>query len=179
MILKSVIRAHSLKMLSLLSLERRKQASLNACSTLISHLKAIQGPILSFASKPLEINLWPLNEHLCEKGRLLLPKVEKGALAIYKIEDLSQLQLSSFNLKEPNSTLCEKIPLEKVSAILVPGLGFDHNLHRVGYGKGYFDRFLSSFHFNCLKWGIGFTEQKVDCIAFEKHDIPLDAVFLF
>lgn len=179
MIVKGAIRAHSLKTLSLLPLERRKQASLNACSTLISHLEAIQGPILSFASKPLEINLWPLNEHLCKEGRLLLPKVEKGSLSIYKIEDLSQLQLSSFDFKEPNSTVCEKIPLEKVSAILVPGLGFDDNLHRVGYGKGYFDRFLSSFRFSCLKWGIGFTEQKVNPIPFEKHDIPLDAVFLF
>jgi 5-formyltetrahydrofolate cyclo-ligase len=176
---KNELRLLSLNTLTHLSVERREKASEKAYSALITQLQYIQGPIASFANKPLEINLWPLNQKLCQENRLLLPRKEGKNLVFYKVESLDYLQPCEFGIKQPDPYICKKANLEEIGLILVPGLCFDKNLHRIGYGKGYFDQFLSSCPPGIIKWGVGFIEQQIEKIPLESHDIGLDAVFLF
>jgi 5-formyltetrahydrofolate cyclo-ligase len=58
--------------------------------------------------------------------------------------------------------------------VLVPLIAFDRSLRRVGYGKGYYDRFLA--HVPFVRFGLAFAMQFVETIPYEEHDQPLDAV---
>lgn len=172
---KQELRENLRKRLFSLSIEERKLASLKACDFLINELKKSSFKVLSFASKPFEISLWPLNQFLIQEKRLLLPKVEGKTLETYEVTDARHLKLSSKNIQEPNPSLCLKS--HEFGLILVPGLGFD-DLHRIGYGQGHYDFFLKDFP-HVSKWGIGFEDQKEMQIPLENHDIALDKVLFF
>lgn len=62
-----------------------------------------------------------------------------------------------------------------LDAVIVPMLGFDRNLHRIGYGGGYYDRFLST-QTQAKKIGVCFELGKVTHIPIESHDVPLDLI---
>lgn len=134
--------------------------------------------ILSFSSNPDEINLWLLNGILAEQNRLLLPRVQGKALLIYEVTDLkSQLIKSRFKILEPDPNQCKLIDCKKIPCVLVPGLAFDKSYHRIGYGGGYFDRFLRNI--SCAKIGVGFFEQlSLDLLPACEHDVPVDRLFL-
>ena len=68
--------------------------------------------------------------------------------------------------------------LQKIDVILVPGMAFDAQGHRLGRGKGYYDRFLSSLtsHFSPLLIGVCFDFQKVSEVPVDKFDISVDEV---
>jgi 5-formyltetrahydrofolate cyclo-ligase len=134
--------------------------------------------ILSFASMPFELNLWALNKWLSDSKRLLLPRVEQDGLQIYKVTSWKQLYISHMNIQEPNPFQCEKVSLDQINYILVPAICFDANFHRLGYGKGYYDRFLPNVP-KAKKWGVGFKEQLIPALPSEQHDYQLDSVFLF
>ena len=160
-----------------LSTQRREEAMGKLVVELDIFLKN-RNRVLSFASSPREINLWPLNHKLALENRLYLPKVEGTDLKIYKVEDLSsQLYFSSHNILEPVTERCQESPVEEIDCILVPGLGFDRYLMRIGYGKGHYDRLLKKT--TCLKIGIGFREQLTEHpLPTENHDQKLDHLIL-
>lgn len=175
---KALLRLEALELLTKLDERRREEAALAAFLFLTSYLKNTRKNVLSFASKPLEINLWPLNQWLSKNNTLFLSKIENQSLVPYEVSSFEELISSKYLIKEPDPQLCRKAFLEEIDVILVPALYFDSNFDRLGYGKGYFDRFLSTAS-HALKWGIGFKEQKINKIPQESHDIRLDEVFLF
>jgi 5-formyltetrahydrofolate cyclo-ligase len=135
--------------------------------------------ILSFASKPREINLWPLNNILVNQSRLYLPKTSDNNLEIYEITNISnQLAKGFFNILEPIPSKCRRIDPKELDLILVPALCFDKKNHRLGYGKGYYDAFLKPLE--CPAIGVGFIEQFYDdFLPVEPHDEKLDHLMLF
>ncbi len=175
---KALLRLEALQILTSLQATRREEAALAAFLFFTSHLKTTRQNVLSFASNPLEINLWPLNQWLVKHHRLFLPKIEEQSLSPYEIFSFEQLIPSKHSIKEPDPNVCRKVSLEEIDLILVPGLYFDDHFHRIGYGKGYFDRFLSTLP-HALKWGVGFKEQKKNKLPQESHDICLDNILLF
>lgn len=69
----------------------------------------------------------------------------------------------------------QEVP-EQFDAIIVPMLGFDpKTLHRIGFGGGYYDRFLATQP-RALKIGVCFEQGKLDNVPAEPHDIPLDLI---
>lgn len=70
----------------------------------------------------------------------------------------------------------EIVPVRKddIDVVIVPLLAFDARGHRIGYGKGHFDKFLKGF--NNAKVGIAFSVQQAARIPVEQHDVPLDFV---
>lgn len=64
---------------------------------------------------------------------------------------------------------------EQFDVVLVPMLGFDSNLHRIGYGGGYYDKFLAG-QLQAQKIGVCFESGRVERLPAEPHDVPLDVI---
>lgn len=134
------------------------------------------GYVLSFCSTKGEIGTADLNEAL--RDRLALPKVEGDELHLYSVIDLKQLKRGPFDLHEPNPKTCGLLPDDEIAYILVPGLAFDHERHRLGYGKGFYDRLLKRLP-NVTSIGLGYREQlSKRPLPIEPHDVQLDKLIL-
>ncbi len=174
---KAEIRKTFLSIRKSLSSTRKKEASFLAFEKL-KIFKEMKKPILSFASFASEIDLWLINYYLAEQDLLLLPKIVGETIKIYHVVNPSEeLQKSSFGPLEPNPNICKEYSDPLLSVILVPGIAFDNEKNRLGYGKGYYDFFLKCFP-SSLKIGVGFKEQ-LTVIPIEDHDQKLDEVYLF
>lgn len=160
-----------------LPLLRRQEASSRAVDVLYGKT-AGHRYVLSFASKPEEIDLWPLNRRLAAEGRLLLPRMIEHTIEPCHVSSIKELKLSSWDVLEPDES-CQRADVHHVSCVLVPGLGFDKNHQRIGYGFGHFDRFLAGSA--CVETiGVGFEEQLVhNLLPIEPHDVVLDSTELF
>jgi len=155
--------------------QKRRSETVQA---LLSIPFASHGPILSFAPFKDEINTTSLNLHLAHTARLLLPRMEGGNLKIYRVTDLKkQLKTNAFGLLEPIISQCVEVLITQIKTLLVPALGFDKNNHRIGYGKGYYDRLLKRIS-HCPTIGIGFKEQLVNSLPLEKTDVALTKLIL-
>jgi len=161
---------------------RRNEAS-NSCFTFFSSSFTDSKKVLSFASKTEELNLWPLNDFLASRKQLVLPKVSGDSLEIYKVDSTDTLIRSYSSILEPDPALCEIASLHEIDIILVPGLCFDENFSRIGYGKGHYDRLIPLIRKSSPKvaiFGVGFKEQLSKTpLEIQSHDAPLDNIFLF
>ncbi len=156
-----------------LSLQRKTEAS---AALLDSFLK--KGSVLSFASFATEIDVRPLNAKLAAEKRLLLPRIEGDFLVPYWVRDpQSQLMRSPLGFMEPNKSLCLKADWADVENALVPGIVFDRENYRLGYGKGFYDRLLTEF--DGWSTGIGYREQLSDRpVPRDPWDLPTDDLLL-
>lgn len=106
--------------------------------------------------------------------RISIPRVmEDGALEHFFFEGLHQLQTNAWGLLEPK----QGIPTleEKIDLVIVPLLAIDQRGHRVGYGKGYYDRFLKKCKKDCKTIGLSFFEP-IDIISdTDVNDVALTA----
>ncbi len=105
-----------------------------------------------------------------------LPKVnhETGELVNYYWEDADPIIQNKWGIPEPRQGVVT--PSEKIDMVLVPLLVFDQQGHRIGYGKGYYDRFLSACRKDCKKIGISFFPPIETINSKEDHDQKLDSV---
>jgi 5-formyltetrahydrofolate cyclo-ligase len=89
----------------------------------------------------------------------------------FYFEDFHQLKKNSWGILEPRQGV--PAPPEKVDLVIVPLLAFDKLGHRVGYGKGFYDRFLKDCRSDCKKIGLSFfsPEEKIDDA--NPFDVPL------
>lgn len=103
-----------------------------------------------------------------------LPKVMGDDLFFYKITSLCDLSLGYQGIPEPLPD-AQKIIDTDEGIIFVPGVAFDNKCNRCGYGKGFYDRFLSK-HPRLYKTGLAFSFQIFEDLEFNSNDIPLDSV---
>lgn len=102
---------------------------------------------------------------------VLIPFIKEDILGISQINDFNDLVKGKFDILE----LVSKKDFEgSVDLIIVPGVGFDSEGNRLGKGKGYYDKLLTNK--NIFKVGLAFTEQMVDIVPTEKHDIQMDMI---
>ena len=104
---------------------------------------------------------------------IILPVVdgERLRLASFAGEE-SLRQNAAMNLYEPQG--CDYSSPETIELSIVPGIAFDRNNHRMGRGRGYYDRLLPQL--NTYKIGVCFDFQLFDAIPYEKYDVPMDEV---
>lgn len=118
-----------------------------------------------------------------------IPKVSHGELAFIYIESLDFLKVSGMGILEPQEGLIAKpdIPYGRKETdktigtdpilVLVPGFAFDRNKNRLGYGKGYYDKFFSKYsHVPMTKLAITFDFQIVDEIPVTPYDVKMDEI---
>ena len=88
--------------------------------------------------------------------------------------DPSKIAINNYGIPEPTGgDICET---EAIDLVLVPLLAYDNKGYRVGYGKGFYDKFLSTCHTNVITVGIAFTEPIAHISDLNEHDIPLQFV---
>jgi len=86
--------------------------------------------------------------------QLSLPKIKDNEIESFYFEGMHQLEKNSWGIVEPKQGVSS--PAEKIDLVIVPLLAFDNNGHRVGYGKGFYDRFLKECRPECQKVGLSF-----------------------
>ena len=104
--------------------------------------------LFAFVSMPIEINTYPILEKaIADEKILALPKCRQSepVMDFYKVTSLSQLIEGKYSIMEPDTEVCDKITDYSNGLCLVPGLSFDLYGYRLGFGKGYYDRFLEQF----------------------------------
>ena len=117
-----------------------------------------------------EVKTDRINNFIKESGKkLVLPKViDKETMIV--IEDKNQYIVSPFGNKEPDGEEYKG----NIDVIITPGVAFDRNKNRVGFGRGYYDRFFVK-HSNAKKIAIAFEKQIIDeGIETDKYDKKVD-----
>lgn len=177
---KDVLRTLMKEKRNSLSYSRYMIASETGYQVLLHETKSY-GCVLSFATCQSELDTWKLNQALASEGRLLLPRVDGCHLRLYQVSCLLQhLKISSLGILEPIPEMCPETHLTSIELALVPGLAFDRHKHRLGYGKGYYDRLLSQLKPEVPTWGIGFVEQGMNgALPVTSNDVALSDYFLF
>ena len=127
---------------------------------------------------------YPYNYELDTLGIMRKLEVKKFNILLPKIKTNSQMNFFKWSTSDPLITNIFGIP-EPISKkimypdiILVPLVAFDNNLNRIGYGGGFYDRYISKIKKNkkVLTIGLAFSFQKVRRIPINKHDIKLDYI---
>ena len=104
--------------------------------------------------------------------RVFVPKIQGSNLMNIEIDNNTNYSLNYLGIKEPLSSNQKDTNLLEV--IFVPLLAFDKLGHRVGYGGGYYDKFLGNIKNDILKIGLSLFEPIDKIQDIEKHDISLD-----
>lgn len=131
-----------------------------------------------YVSSPgLEVDTIRLIDTALSGGlRVIVPRCVRNAVALehFEITSRSQLQKGSFGILEPDITRCPRVSPEYSGVCIVPGLAFDERGCRMGYGKGYYDRFLCMF--DGVKIGLCYESCFFEEIPSEEHDAVMDHV---
>lgn len=114
-----------------------------------------------------------LEELFREKRPVALPRIEGCDLRLHRVTSMEQLAPGRFGITEP---LAETPPVaeSEPDLILVPGVAFDRRGHRVGYGKGFYDRLLQHTGAPVIALAYGF--QIVHHVPDEPHDRRMDYI---
>ncbi len=131
----------------------------------------------TYVSKINEVDTTFLIEHLLVMNKnVYVPKSEPNSsiMKFYKINFLSELSLGAFSVLEPNSLQEEYIEYGKYDVCIVPALSFDKRGFRLGYGKGYYDRFLKDF--KGIKIGLCYEEFVTEILPKYETDIAVDMI---
>lgn len=127
--------------------------------------------ILMYHSLPDELSTIAFLDKWGTKKHFYLPRVNGVNLDILPY-DRSRLELGAFHIEEPVGD--ELTDPAEIELIVVPAVAYDRCGNRLGRGKGFYDRLLSTT--KATKIGVGYDFQLVDEIAVEPHDVPVDMV---
>lgn len=120
-----------------------------------------------------EIDTRPLLQEALQRGlRLVLPRVCPALkrLSLAAVANLDeQLEPGALGIDEP-SLKCEQVNIHNIDWVLVPGLAFDENCHRLGRGAGYYDRLLDALTSCVPRWALAFEEQCFQRVPTHEHD---------
>ena len=131
--------------------------------------------IATYLSFPHEFQTQELIEQALKDGKkVLIPKTYPKGRMEFVVYHPQQLVKTSFGLLEPQGDL-EVVELSQIDLIHVPGLAFTTEGYRIGYGGGYYDRYLEHFTGHTLSTVYHYQVQ--DFIP-EKHDIPVQEVLI-
>ena len=132
--------------------------------------------ILTYVSKDNEVDTRPLIRDLLDQRRIvLIPIAQKdGTLKWSSLKSLDDLEAGAFGVPEPLPNRRRIVAPAHDALVIVPCVAFTPAGHRLGHGKGYFDRFLAQHRGTSV--GLAFESQKNERLPIEEHDIAVDIV---
>ncbi len=168
---------------------QRRQAGLRVCEAFRQYIEKRSAhetlspqTVLLYLHLPDELptdSLW--TDEFLHAHRVVIPYCFGDQLRLFHWESPNELQVGRFHILEPRLEL-RSIPTKQVAptmldTLLIPGVAFDAQCHRLGWGGGFFDRFLPTLRADAVTIGAAFDEQIVDCVPREPHDRPLSQVW--
>lgn len=161
---KRVLRAEARVRRDALAVEQRAAASAAICR----HVAALvpPGSLMAFVAMGSEVDLSGL-------GPDVLPRVEGDRLVPVRCSGGADLVRSRFGVLEP---VGPGVDPAEIDVVCVPGLAFDRRGYRVGYGKGFYDRFLPLLRPDTVVIGVCFDVQLVNEVPHDHFDVPVPRV---
>lgn len=132
--------------------------------------------VMCFLSFGDEIDTKEICQAVWQQGKtLVVPKTFKGfRLEVYKIENFEGLIPGRYDILEPDPKVHELVDPKEIDFIVMPGVAFDSKGDRVGYGAGFYDRFLLRTAEDTLKVAFSFRMQWVPELIAQPHDQKMD-----
>lgn len=149
-----------------------------AVTDIVTKCERIQNAdiVLLYASFGSEVSTENILYNLLKSGKTIaLPKCgDNGKMTFHIITSMEQTSVGKYGITEPDESLPVPVYSEKTVA-LVPGLAFTENGGRLGYGGGYYDRFLAEFPF-IYTIGVTYEELIADSLPCLSHDLTVCAL---
>ena len=118
-----------------------------------------------------------IRKALRDRKKIILPRVWHKNLDLYYIENYEhQLKKGSYGIMEPVPELCEPAEASEMDLAIVPGVCFDKNFNRLGYGGGFYDKLLPLLNNNVKKIALCFEMQMLPEIPISNYDIKVDEI---
>lgn len=115
-----------------------------------------------------------LSQCLTDGKKVYAPRVlSKTHMEFYRIQDEHDLVSGYMGIMEPSDS-CKKTEIRS-GLFIMPGLAFDYDFHRIGYGGGFYDRYLSDDN-TFVKAALAFDFQLLESIPYEEHDLKPDYI---
>lgn len=134
--------------------------------------------ILVYVSFNGEVETHRFIKYALKDGKnICIPKVlskEDGMKAI-KIDSFDELKKGAYGILEPEH-FAKEVDEKDIDLVLMPGVAFDKNGGRIGYGGGFYDKFLKKVRENTLKIALAYDFQILNEIPLEEHDIKIDGI---
>ena len=174
--MKSELRKQVLHEMKAISQEQKPAIDQALTERLLHHPFYQEAKVIAtYLSFPHEFQTQELIEQVLKDGKkVLIPKTYPKGHMDFVVYDPQQLVKTSFGLLEPQGVL-EVVDASQIDLIHVPGLAFTTEGYRIGYGGGYYDRYLE--HFTGHTLSTIYPCQIQDFIP-EKHDIPVEEVLI-
>lgn len=134
--------------------------------------------ILTYVSTETETDTLCLIRKSFDDGKTVaVPRsVDKdGNMTFHEIHSFNDLKKGYFGISEPDPEKCREIIAFDGGMCIVPALSYDKQGYRIGYGKGFYDRFFAA-HEDILKVGICYSEFMETSLPHDKFDVPADIV---
>ncbi|MFB6344981.1 MAG: 5-formyltetrahydrofolate cyclo-ligase [bacterium] len=189
---KSTIRDRMLEWRRGISEEEWTSRSQNICQRLLDNVSFSRLTVMTYAAINREVDLSHMIDQVPDTTCFCLPvvDVERKTLTAHKLTKPRDLRRSTemarpvgtmetgpYGILEPSPDENPVVDSIDLDLVLVPGLAFDVNGGRLGYGEGYYDRFLSQLDETTTKIGVCFDEQLVkDPLPVSEHDVPVERV---
>lgn len=130
---------------------------------------------LSFGSEVLTDDLirwcWGEGKRIC----VPFCRPASREMTACRIDGFDELETGRYGIRAPKEGFLRPVEGGQIDVILVPALAFDRRGYRVGYGGGYYDRFLPTAP-QAAKIGVVFSSQIIDEIPVDLHDLPVDVI---
>jgi 5-formyltetrahydrofolate cyclo-ligase len=175
---KILIRKRMKAALSKLPNQTYEDYSNRIATTLYQQEEWNQSDIIGITiSRAPEVDTYPIIKKAWECGKkVVVPKCDpkEKLLSFRTLTDFSQLESVYFGLLEPIIEETSQINPEEIDLLIVPGLAFTRDGFRLGFGGGFYDRFLANFTGKTIS--LAFNEQIISHFPIEKFDIPVSKI---
>jgi 5-formyltetrahydrofolate cyclo-ligase len=175
---KAELRRHLLAQRAVLTLAEIEHKS-TTIAEYVCALPAFHGShtVMMYMALPQEVQTMQIIAQARQwQKRIAVPVVRGDSLSAVELsDDPAQLRRGRFGILEPYGTQ-SVIPLQEIGCIAVPGVGFDARGRRLGFGKGYYDRFLGQLPATTYRCGLAFGIQVVSCVPQGAHDICMHGI---
>ena len=176
---KNEIRKYIENMRDKVSAEQKSKWDSKIIDTLInSEFYRSAKTIFTFVSFRSEVDThWFINHAIEDRKIIYVPKVasKQEGMDAYRISSMSDLTAGYFGILEPLSK-CSKVNIKDIDLVLIPGLAFGREGGRIGYGGGFYDRFLRCAKEETQKVALAYNFQILDEVPADQWDIRMDAI---
>lgn len=176
--MKKQIRQQMIQQLKQMNAHTYKERCEKIMARLWKEPSIIEGKTIAVTMSAFpEVETRAIIASLWQQGkRVAVPKSEPKARAMqfYELTSFTQLETVYLHIEEPIPTVCNPVAKHEIDTIIVPGVVFNQAGYRIGFGGGYYDRYLPGME--ATKIALAFDEQILDQIPTDAHDIPVDYI---